>query len=164
MSSVPTPAFNPTERYVHPQTGLEYQDFGTWFCGADAVKNDRNWVLQDLRRLHYPEEGIHAWWQVYDSLDPRTSHQVRDIRSREAARNRCGAAWCGRSTFGHLDAAKKRIWADQLWAGAAKPSFASKVFGAGSGAAGDGAAGVVQPQADPVHAADKSVVRRRVGP
>jgi hypothetical protein len=57
-------------RFVHPETGLEYENFGACFQG-EPEKTIRNYVIQVYREQGCREPQLRAYWQAFDSAKER---------------------------------------------------------------------------------------------
>lgn len=53
-------------RFVHPQTGIEYEDFGAYFQQRPR-EISRNYVIRSFRRNGATEAQLRAYWQAYDA-------------------------------------------------------------------------------------------------
>jgi len=62
-------------RFVHPETGLEYEDFAAFFQGKPALRNFRNTIIKERREARAPEKTIRAYWQAWDAAQKELGYE-----------------------------------------------------------------------------------------
>lgn len=105
--------------YTHERTGLQYENFGSYFAGEEPLDTDRNacirWIAKDVGKSFdddtgdsWPEGSVEIYWRAYDACqviepDPRgdhgAPHQQRNVAGIDAVKREIDRQNPGRPTF-----------------------------------------------------------------